>query len=312
MQLNPYLFYNGTCKEAFELYERVLGGKIVMMLTHGETPAAGHVPPEWKDKIIHARMMLGDQALMASDAPPGRFDQPKGFSVNVSVDDPAEAERTFHALAENGKVTMPIGETFFAARFGMLVDRFGIPWMINCEGAQKAAAGGGKSQANPGASKEFVISRTFDAPRATVFKAFTEPERMKQWWGPKGFTVVSNKMDLRPGGTYHYCLRAPDGKEMWGKFVYREIAPPERIVFVNSFSDAKGGVTRHPMSPSWPREMLSTFLFSEKDGRTTFTVKWSPLDPDPTERATFDGGHESMKQGWTGTMDQLEAYLAKG
>jgi uncharacterized glyoxalase superfamily protein PhnB/uncharacterized protein YndB with AHSA1/START domain len=311
MKLNPYIFYNGTCKEAFQLYERVLGGKIVMMLTHGETPAAGHVAPEWKDKIIHARMMLGEQALMASDAPPGRFHQPQGFSVNIGVTDPAEAERIFHALAENGKVTMPIGETFWALRFGMLVDRFGIPWMINCEATQKAAAADGKSQAQPGPSNEFVISRTFKAPRDLVFKAFTEPARMKQWWGPKGVTIGASKMDLRPGGTYHYSMRGSDGKETWGKQVYREIVAPERIVLVNSFSDAQGRVTRHPMAPSWPLEMLSTFLFTEKDGRTTFTVQWSPLNPTAEERATFDGGHDSMKQGWTGTLDQLEAYLAK-
>lgn len=158
---------------------------------------------------------------------------------------------------------------------------------------------------------EFVISRTLDAPRDVVFNAFTDPERMKHWWGPKGFTVTASKMDLRPGGTYHYGLRPPDGSTMWGKFVYREIAAPERLVFVNSFSDEKGGVTRHPLHQSWPLQMLSTFLFTEQNGRTTFTVRWAPLDPTETERATFDGGHDSMKQGWTGTMDQLEAYLAK-
>jgi uncharacterized protein YndB with AHSA1/START domain len=156
----------------------------------------------------------------------------------------------------------------------------------------------------------FVLSRTFDAPRDLVFKAFTEPERMKHWWGPKGFTVIASAMDLRPGGTYHYGLGAPDGSAMWGKFVYREIVAPERLVLVNSFSDENGGVTRHPMSPTWPLEMLSTFSFTEEHGRTTFTVKWSPLDPSPEERATFDGAHDGMRQGWGGTMDQLAAYLA--
>ena len=93
--------------------------------------------------------------------------------------------------------------------------------------------------------------------------------------------------------------------------VYREITPPKRIVFINSFSDESGGLTRHPLAPSWPIEMLSTFLFTEKDGRTTFTVNWSPLNPTPEESVTFDGGHASMTGGWTGTLDQLEAYLAK-
>ena len=98
------------------------------------------------------------------------------------------------------------------------------------------------------AGQEFVISRVFDAPRDLVFAAFTDPERMKHWWGPKGFTVVKSEMDLRPGGVYHYCLRAPDGAAMWGKFVYREIVAPERVVLINSFSDEQGGTTHHPMN----------------------------------------------------------------
>src|SRR5262249_19849622 len=107
------------------------------------------------------------------------------------------------------------------------------------------------------AAPEFVISRVFDAPRALVWKALTEPERMKQWWGPKGFKVIASKMDLRPGGIYHYGLQSPDGAPMWGKLTYREIAAPERLVFITSFSDEAGGITRHPMAPTWPLEMLS-------------------------------------------------------
>ncbi len=133
MSINPYIFYDGNCEEAFKFYERALGGKILMMLPHSETPAADHVPKEWGPKIIHARMKIGDVYLMASDAPPGHFKKPQGFSVNISVDTPAEAERVFTALSEGGSINMPIGSTFFAERFGMLVDRFGIPWMINCE-----------------------------------------------------------------------------------------------------------------------------------------------------------------------------------
>lgn len=159
--------------------------------------------------------------------------------------------------------------------------------------------------------QEFVISRVFDAPRDLVWQAFTDPEHMKQWWGPKGVTVVHSKMDLRPGGTYHYGMRTPDGTTIWGKFVYREITPPSRIVFVNSFSDEAGGVTRHPMAPNWPLEMLSVFTFTEESGKTRFTVKWSPLNATEEERATFAAGHGSMNQGWSGTLEQLEAYLTK-
>ena len=133
MQLNPYLTFNGQCEAAFKFYEQCLGGKIVAMVTHAGTPAEQQVPAEWRDKIIHARLVVGDEVLMGSDAPPDRYEASKGFSVTVGIDDPAKAERIFNALAEKGTVRMPFQKTFWALGFGMLVDRFGIPWMINCE-----------------------------------------------------------------------------------------------------------------------------------------------------------------------------------
>jgi PhnB protein len=135
MQLNPYLLFNGQCEAAFKFYERIFGGKIEAIIPHEGTPAAEHVPPEWRKKILHARLSVGDEVLMGSDAPPDRYEAMKGFSVTLGIDDPAEAERIFHALAENGTVRMPIEKTFWALRFGMLVDQFGTPWMINCEPA---------------------------------------------------------------------------------------------------------------------------------------------------------------------------------
>jgi len=159
---------------------------------------------------------------------------------------------------------------------------------------------------------EFVMSRVFDAPRDLVWKCFTDPERMKQWWGPKGFKVLAAKMDLRPGGTYHYGMRAPNGQTMWGKFVYREVVPQERMVFINSFSDEKGGITRHPGNENWPLEMLSSFSFEDAPGgKTKFTVTWTPHNASEDERKTFDSNRQSMLQGWGGTMEQLEAYLAR-
>jgi PhnB protein len=139
MEMNPYLYFNGDCEAAFKFYERVLGAQILAMMKPEGMPAAEHVPAEWRDKIIHARLAIGDGVLMASDAPPEHH-KPAGFSVNIGVTDPAEAERIFRALAENGTETMPIAETFWAVRFGMLVDRFGIPWMVNCEKAVQKAA----------------------------------------------------------------------------------------------------------------------------------------------------------------------------
>lgn len=159
--------------------------------------------------------------------------------------------------------------------------------------------------------KEFVISRDFDAPRELVFKMFSDIEHMKKWWGPKGFVIIDAKSDFRVGGTHHYGMRAPDGSEMWGKQVYREIISPNRIVLLNSFADREGNIVRHPMAPTWPLEMLSTFTFDDLgNGKTRFTIKWLPFNASDEESATFDQGHDSMKMGWTGTLDQLQAYLA--
>ena len=135
MQLNPYLNFDGQCEAAFRFYERCLGGKIIAMHNHGDSPMADKLPPEWHKKILHAHLTVGDYVLMGSDVPPSYFEQPKGFSVSIVIDNPADAERIFQALAENGTVSMPIQQTFWAYRFGMLVDQFGIPWMINCEKA---------------------------------------------------------------------------------------------------------------------------------------------------------------------------------
>jgi PhnB protein len=133
MQLNPYLTFNGECEAAFKFYERILGGKIGAMMRYGGSPMADKTPSDWHDKIMHARITVGDKVLMGSDAPPGHQEAMKGISVSLGIDEPAEADRIFNALAEGGKVGMPIQPTFWALRFGMLVDRFGTPWMINCE-----------------------------------------------------------------------------------------------------------------------------------------------------------------------------------
>jgi PhnB protein len=135
MKLNTYLMFNGNCAAAFKFYEGVLGGKITMMLDHSTAPPNENITPEWREKIMHARLEIGDQVLMASDAPPAYAQPNQGFNINIDVADPAEAERLFKALSENGTITMPFGQTFWAYRFGMLVDQFGIPWMINCEQA---------------------------------------------------------------------------------------------------------------------------------------------------------------------------------
>ena len=210
-------------------------------------------------------------------------------------------------VVETGKTRVTIRMVFpSATERDRVVNEFGA-----IEGGKQCLERLGEHlQAKAATGQEFVISRVFAAPRETVWKAWTERERLVEWFGPKGFKITTANLDLRPGGIFHYCMRSPDGHEMWGKFVYREIVAPERIVLVNSFSDVVGGLARHPMSPTWPLEMLSTTTFSEQAGKTTMTLKWAPLNATEEERKTFEAAHKGMEQGWTGTLDQLSEYLA--
>jgi len=132
LRLNPYLTFSGDCEAAFKFYEKCLGGTITFMMPYEGSPVADQVPAEWRNKILHATLAVGDELLQGADVPPQSFQKPQGFSVTIALKDAARAERIFHALAEKGTVEMPLQETFWAARFGMLVDRFGTPWMINC------------------------------------------------------------------------------------------------------------------------------------------------------------------------------------
>ena len=132
MEISPYLGFNGQCEEAFKFYEKVLGGKIEGIMTYGSSTIAAQMPPEMRDKIIHVRMLVGNQVLMGGDAPPQNFKLAEGFNVSITVKDSAEAERIFNELSKDGKITMPLQKTFWSIRFGMAVDRFGTPWIINC------------------------------------------------------------------------------------------------------------------------------------------------------------------------------------
>jgi uncharacterized protein YndB with AHSA1/START domain len=162
----------------------------------------------------------------------------------------------------------------------------------------------------PPEERELVITRTFDAPRALVWKAFTEADRLEQWWGPKGFTMLVHSLDFRPGGVLHYATRSPDGHIMWGRFVYRAIQAPERIVFVSSFADEEGNTVRAPFSATWPLEILNAVTLTESDGKTVVNICGSPINATEEERDTFWSRQESVEQGFAGTFDQLAAYLA--
>jgi PhnB protein len=135
MDVLPYLNFNGNCAEAFAVYEKLMGGTVIMSSKFGDSPMAAQFPAEMKDQIIHISMRIGNSVIMGSDAPPNHYGKPQGMGVSVNVKTPAEADRVFAGLAEGGSVTMPISQTYWSPRFGMCTDRFGIPWMVNCEGA---------------------------------------------------------------------------------------------------------------------------------------------------------------------------------
>lgn len=135
----------------------------------------------------------------------------------------------------------------------------------------------------PEADAEFVISRTFDAPRDLVFKVYSELEHLAKWWGLAGFTWLGGTLDFRPGGRFHYGMTSPDGQEMWGKFEYREIKAPERVVFINAFSNAAGDTVRAPFSADWPLEVLNVVTFSEAGGRATVTLRGGPFNATAAE-----------------------------
>jgi uncharacterized protein YndB with AHSA1/START domain len=156
---------------------------------------------------------------------------------------------------------------------------------------------------------EFVISRVFDAPKNVVYKAWTDSSDLKQWWGPKGTKVTECTLDLKPNGTLHYCLKPMFGPEMWGKFVFKEILPQEKLTFINCFSDKNGGITRHPYAANWPLELMSVVSFTEESGKTKLSVTWTPINSNDQELKAFEEGQSSMQQGWTGTLDQLTEFL---
>ena len=139
MQVNPYLSFNGQCEAAFKLYEQVLGGQLEAIFRYAGTPLEHQVPTDWQDKVMHGSITVGGQVLMGGDVAPDRYEAPTGFSLSIQIKDATEAERIFRELSQGGRAVMPLEKTFWAERFGMLIDRFGIPWLINCEGSGQPA-----------------------------------------------------------------------------------------------------------------------------------------------------------------------------
>lgn len=159
------------------------------------------------------------------------------------------------------------------------------------------------------AGTELTMTRTLDAPRELVWKAFTEAERLRQWFGPVGMVVARCSLDLRPGGAFHYLLETPDGFKMWAKWIFREVLPPERLVFVLHFSDESGGKSRHPGAEEWPEQMLVDYQFIDLGGRTKLVLRSVSIEASAEEHQVFKDGHDSMLEGYGGTFDRLAEYL---
>lgn len=141
MQVSPFLNFKGQCEAAFRLYEQCLGARLGPIFRYGGSPMADQAPPGWQDKIMHGSVTVGDLVLMGADIVPDKYEEPKGFSLSIQIKSTADADRIFQDLARDGKIVIPLEKTFWAARFGMVVDRFGIPWLINCEGSDQPAGG---------------------------------------------------------------------------------------------------------------------------------------------------------------------------
>ncbi|MBS1584696.1 MAG: SRPBCC domain-containing protein [Bacteroidetes bacterium] len=159
------------------------------------------------------------------------------------------------------------------------------------------------------AQNELVIVREFNAPRELVFKAWTEAQHLAKWWGPKGLDLMVNKLDLQPGGIFHYRMIAPDGTTLWGRFIYKEIVSPEKLVFISSFSDEKGDIKSMPMLPVFPAEILNIVTFEERNGKTILTLKGHPVNASKEEMDVYHSMFENMNAGFAGTLDKLYAHL---
>ena len=230
--------------------------------------------------------------------------------VSTATDDAGkpllEALTTVHLMERNGKTEMVLhasarGFVEIAAR---MLEGMEAGWTQSIDKLEEHLAAS--------TAPEFTLSRTFNAPRDKVWKAYSDLNALSKWWGPKGFEWIDGTLDFKPGGVFHYGMRAPNGDEMWGKFVYREIVKPERLAFLTSFSDRAGNTVRAPFAEDWPLEVLNAMNFTELHGVTTVDMRGTPHNATEAEKKRFEAMKPSMNVGFKGTLDQLEQYLAQG
>jgi uncharacterized protein YndB with AHSA1/START domain len=227
------------------------------------------------------------------------------YDHGTSAEDPAHFHVVVTFTEEAGRTSVTMLSTFPSVEALETVKKFGAIEL------GKQSMDKMMSYVSGLAPAALVIDRVLKAPLERVFKACTEAQHLAQWWGPKGFTMKVAKLDLRPGGVFHYSMLTPDGQEMWGKFDYVDVVPNWKIEFINSFSNAEGEAIRHPMAPTWPLFVHNVWTFSEQDGQTTIHMVGQPYEATAEETAMFEGAKANVQGGMKGTFDQLEAYLAQ-
>ncbi|WNR44989.1 SRPBCC family protein [Paenibacillus roseipurpureus] len=161
-----------------------------------------------------------------------------------------------------------------------------------------------------GSDVQLEITRIVNAPRELVYSVWTQPEHLAAWWGPTGMELTVKSLDVRPGGSFHYGMKSPEGFEMFGKFAYREVEAPVKLVYVSSFADAEGNVIRAPFSPVFPIEIINELTLTEEDGQTIITLRGGPINATEEELQFYASMKGSMEQGFGGTFKQLDDYLA--
>ena len=239
--------------------------------------------------------------------------RPERLVYDHMGDDESTADSAFHTTvtfeAQGSKTKLTMRSVFPSKEArDLVVEKYGA-----IEGGNQTLDRLGEHLA-PIVGPELVIERLLNAPRALVWKAWIEQERLAQWWGPKGFALGVSKLEMKSGGIFLYNMRSPQGQEMWGRFVYRDVIPPKRLVFINSFSDPQGNITRAPFGGDfthWPLEILNQINFTEEGGKTKLLMRGTPINATDEERATFTAVKNNVQQGFNTTFDQLEEYLAK-
>jgi uncharacterized protein YndB with AHSA1/START domain len=246
------------------------------------------------NRVRYLDVIPGERLVYDHDS--GTDNDPAGFHVVVQ----------FHAV--NGGTTVEMRSLFASEEACANVKKFGAVEM-----GQQTFARMEEGLA-AAAEQDLVIVRVLSAPVARVWRAWSDPAQLARWWGPKGFSMEVASLDLRPGGVFHYAMSAPGGTmgKMWGKFVFTEVVPQERIVYISSFSDEHQGLGRHPMAPTWPAEVHNSLSFVADGDRTVLTLRGRPIRATEEERALFAGARNNVQQGFKGTLDQLEAFLAEG